>query len=214
MIKQLLITLIIILSGIISEAQIKVISNLYNDQVMINIFKKKKSQLVLFNPVEIKSEKLPMPKLNSKEEIIGLFIFESAQDENDAKNKNTVVPVKLLIKQWTMGYGKPAQVLKLVKGYWKGIGTIDCISFDQIEFTKNELKVQCEAEQLNKKRKREVTFNLDFSLAKPQKFVLPLSETSSKQAKILLNGSILSWDKMQISKTGSKIPIEVKSIDL
>ncbi len=197
-----------------AEAQIKVISNLYNDEIMINIFKKKKSQLVLFNPVEIKAEKLPMPKLNTKEEIIGLFIFETDLKEDEEKNKKEPVAVKLLIKQWTLGYGKPPQVLKLLHGTWKPVGTIDCISFDQIEFTKNELKVQCEAEQLNKKSKREVTLNLDFSLAKSQKFVLPLSETNSKLAKVILNGSILSWDKMQISKTGSKIPIEVKSSDL
>lgn len=214
MIHRIFLILIILFGAMAAEGQIKVISNLYNDQVMINIFKKQRSQLVLFNPIEIKAEKIPMPKLNSKEEIIGLFIFETGQKDNEEKNKKDPAAVKILIKQWTMGYGKPPQVLKLTHGVWKSVGTLDCISFDQIEFAKNELKVQCEAERLNKKGKHEVTLKLDFSLAKSQKFVLPLSETSSKQARIVLNGSLLSWDKMQITKTGSKIPVEVKSIDL
>ncbi|WP_413577558.1 hypothetical protein ACLVWU_04125 [Bdellovibrio sp. HCB290] len=204
--KVLVSGLLILFAGIQSQAAavIQSASNIHNGKIIVAVDITDPARRV-FMEVDARS---------GKKESLGF--------PNDLVSEDIMAVVSLpeyvvVLSQWTSGDGRKPKVHEYVRSskIWMAAGDLNCLSFDQIEIEKSELRVQCADENKEGLATGPVKMALDFTAKSAVKVNLPIQEASSGAVGFVLKGgSMFKWASMEVTSGKAKKSYSAEDLSL
>ncbi|WP_413586625.1 hypothetical protein [Bdellovibrio sp. HCB274] len=194
--KSLILGLLVLFAGIQSQAAtvIQSASNIHNGKVVVAVDISDPARRVF----------MELDARTGRKESLGF--------PNDLVSEDIMAVISLpeyvvVLSQWTMGDGKKPKVHEYVRSskIWMAAGDLNCLSFDQIEIEKSELRVQCADENKEGLATGPVKMALDFTAKTPVKVVLPVQDaTQGGVGFALKGGSMFKWASLEVKSGKSK----------
>lgn len=182
--KLLLQTLVALFIGFQAQAAvIQAASNLQNNKVIVLVEDPTRRVFMEVDAKTGRKEALGFPNDLVSEDIMAVI---------------SLPDYVVVVSQWTAGDGKKPRVHEYVRSskIWMAAGELNCLSFDQIELEKTELRVQCADADNNKT----VKMVLDFTSKATVKMKLPLEQDKQGAASFALaGGSKFKWESLDLS---------------
>ncbi|WP_413580595.1 hypothetical protein [Bdellovibrio sp. HCB288] len=204
--KSLLTGVLFVLAGLQAQAAavIQSASNVHNGKVVVAVDISDPARRV-FMEVDAKS---------GRKESLGF--------PNDLVSEDIMAVISLpeyvvVLSQWTAGDGKKPKVHEYVRSskIWMAAGELNCLSFDQIEIEKSELRVQCADENKEGTLVGTVKMALDFTSKTAVKATLPIQESSAGPVSFALKGgSMFKWAALDLKSGKAKKTYTAEDLSL
>lgn len=168
-------------------------SNISSEKVALTLStgdEKNPRELLLFQLRDKKAKTLPWPTKIEDEEIMGLMLFPKSL---------------YLISQWTAGGGKFPHVHRFdfSTQKWDLIGEVKCRSFDTVKISKRKIQFDCEEDSRTNEKAGEKSLTLT-QRESLLSLVLPISKDEKADLGFTLNGSMFSWDSIELRSGKNK----------
>jgi hypothetical protein len=176
-------------SAAFSAEKIHSVSNLAGSKAVVEIAAPER-RLVMLDLSSGKRDILPLPA--TEEEVMGTILLADRL---------------LLISQWTAGDGKPAHLheLSFKTKVWADPREIECISFDQISVSGNELRMSCETGPNADSKPKDVVMKFGGRPEMKLKLEFPLASYVRDKFSFRLVGNLMAWDSLETkTPTGKK----------